>query len=281
MTMDDPRPTSPLDVITVRERLVVDGVGELTIQSVKQRNWSRVGRAESADGTRYFVKQFADRIGGRHDKGFRGETDFVASLPDTLVDGLRVVPVLGRVDERLLLVAPFIEMSTIDSISQALPRHAAPAGQVGRALRSILDERTISHDPPEVAVWKGLDPKNIGWTKSGELWVFDFGPATVLPVSAAAARVVAAGLLSRWVARPGSHLVWPERSILRAVCEPIADLTDLAAVEAELGKQARLRQQEPQRVGLAGLATQVGLRTVGRVHWAVVEREARRLFASR
>jgi hypothetical protein len=90
---------------------------------------------------------------------------------------------------------------------------------------------------------------------------------------------MAAGLLCRWVARAGTHLVWPERDILRAVCEPLADLTELEQVEHELAKHAALRLREPQRTGLAASATRLGLRTLGRIHWAAVQREARRLYA--
>ena len=64
--------------------------------------------------------------------------------------------------------------------------HAWPDELIaGRKRRSV-------DDPPEHAdVWKGLDPKNIGWTPEGQLWIFDFGPPTLIERRVAAARVVA------------------------------------------------------------------------------------------
>lgn len=266
----------PLVPFTVGERLDVDGLGVLTVESFTQRNWSRVGVAAGDDG-RYFVKQFIDRVGGRHDKGYEGDRATQAMLGDRVGDDLRVVPVVGRVLDRLITVSPLIPMHTIDSIGTATARHREPASRVGSALAGILRERDIGGG--RVAVWKGLDPKNIGWTDEGELWLFDFGPPAELDTSEAAARVMAAGLLSRWVARPGFHLVWPERSILRGVTEPVAPFTTYELVHDELREHAELRMREPQRVGLAAAATRLGLQTLGRVHWWAVEREARRLFA--
>ncbi len=272
--------TSSIRPVALHETLECEGIGDLLITSVKQRNWSRVARAEQGD-TQYFVKQFVDRVGGRHDWGFRGDYEVMSSLGDELSCGVRVVPLLGRIEDRLVSISPHIEMSTIDSINWASARHGERARRVGFALRSILEGRGVPDDPTTIAVWKGLDPKNIGWTESGDLWIFDFGPPVELSRSTAAARVVAAGLLSRWVARPGTHVVWPERSILRGICEPIADLTDLEQINLELAKHAKLRLREPQRTGMAAFATRLGLRTVGRLHWATVEREARRLYVQR
>ncbi len=169
-------------------------------------------------------------------------------------------------------------MQTIDSIGTATSKHREPAAKVGEALAELLETRRI--DDQRVAVWKGLDPKNIGWTADGDLWLFDFGPLAELDTAEAAARVMAAGLLSRWVARPGLHLVWPERCILRGVCEPVARFTDYERVHEELRQHAELRMREPQRVGIAATATRLGLQTLGRIHWWAVEREARRLFAT-
>lgn len=271
---DDGMP--PLEPFTVGERLAVEGIGELTVSSLTQRNWSRVGVATRGDD-RYFVKQFIDRVGGRHDRGYEGDRVTQEMLGDRVGEELRVVPVLGRVRDRLVTVSPLIPMQTIDSIGRATARHREPAGKVGAALADILRDRAIGQG--RVAVWKGLDPKNIGWTDDGELWLFDFGPPAELDTSEAAARVMAAGLLSRWVARPGFHLVWPERSILRGVTEPVAPFTNYELVHDELRQHAELRMREPQRVGLAAAATRLGLHTLGRVHWWAVEREARRLFA--
>jgi hypothetical protein len=124
-----------------------------------------------------------------------------------------------------------------------------------------------------------MDPKNIGWSDDGTLWVFDFGPLVDIPLHVAAARVMAAGLLSRWVARPGLHLVAPEPWLLRGVCAPLAPLTDLEEVEKVLRQHHDLRQREPQRQGAKAFATRIGLNTLGRVHWAVLNREARKLLA--
>lgn len=275
---DDEADVEPLTPVLKGERFDCEGIGLLEVREVRQRNWSRVAVADH-QGSRYFVKQFVDRVGGRHDRGFRGDHEMMASLGEEVVPGVRVVPLAGRVEERLIAVHPHIEMRTIDSISQALPHHGRRASQVGQAIREIFEDRILPEDPNQVSVWKGLDPKNIGWTEAGGLWIFDFGPAAQLDLRTAAARVVAAGLLSRWVARPGTHLIWPERSILRGVCEPIADLTSLELVEAELARHAELRLREPQRSGISASATRLGLRTIGKVHWAMVDREARRLFA--
>lgn len=266
----------PLVPFTVGERLDVEGLGELTVESFTQRNWSRVGVAHHGDD-RFFVKQFIDRVGGRHDKGYDGDRSTQELLGDRVGESLRVVPVVGRMLDRLITISPLIPMHTIDSIGTATARHREPAAKVGAALADILRERDIGQG--RVAVWKGLDPKNIGWTDDGDLWLFDFGPPAELDTSEAAARVMAAGLLSRWVARPGFHLVWPERSILRGVTEPVAPFTNYELVHDELREHAELRMREPQRVGLAATATRLGLRTLGRVHWWAVEREARRLFA--
>lgn len=265
-----------LEAFTVGETLEVPGLGPITIRSSTQRNWSRVGVADGEHGP-YFVKQFIDRVGGRHDKGYEGDRATQQMLGDRVGDALRVVPVLARLTERLITVSPLIPMHTIDSIGTATAKHREPAAKVGAALADILRQRDIGQG--RVAVWKGLDPKNIGWTDDGDLWLFDFGPPAELDTTEAAARVMAAGLLSRWVARPGLHLVWPERSILRGVTEPVVPFTNYDLVHDELREHAALRLREPQRVGLAATATRLGLRTLGRVHWWAVEREARRLFA--
>jgi hypothetical protein len=266
-----------LRAFEVGEKIDVDGLGTLEITTFTQRNWSRVGVASLGD-TRYFVKQFIDRVGGRHDKGYDGDRATQEMLGEKVGTTLRVVPVVGRVQDRLIIVSPLIAMHTIDSIGRARAKHREPAAKVGSALAEILDERRV--DGGRVSVWKGLDPKNVGWTDDGDLWLFDFGPPAELDVEEAAARVMAAGLLSRWVARPGLHLVWPERCILRGVSEPVAKFTDYERVHAELRQHAELRLREPQRVGIAATATRLGLRTLGRVHWWAVEREARRLFAT-
>ncbi|MDW3220182.1 MAG: hypothetical protein R8F63_16335 [Acidimicrobiales bacterium] len=266
----------PLTAFRVGEELDVPGVGVVTVESFTQRNWSRVGMAAGED-RRYFVKQFIDRVGGRHDKGYEGDRVTQELLGERVGESLRVVPILGRLTERLITVSPLIPMHTIDSIGTATARHREPAAKVGAALADILRERAIGQG--RVAVWKGLDPKNIGWTDDGDLWLFDFGPPAELDTTEAAARVMAAGLLSRWVARPGLHLVWPERSILRGVTEPVAPFTNYDLVHDELREHAELRMREPQRVGIAATATRLGLRTLGRIHWWAVEREARRLFA--
>lgn len=273
---NDPDPRA-LVGFEVGDELEVDGLGTITIESYTQRNWSRVGVA-SMGAEKYFVKQFIDRVGGRHDKGYDGDRATQETLGDRVGPLLRVVPILGRIPDRLIAITPLIPMQTIDSIGTARPQHRAPAAKVGAALASILEERKIDGD--RVAVWKGLDPKNIGWTDDGELWLFDFGPPAELDTDEAAARVMAAGLLSRWVARPGFHLIWPERGILRGVTEPVASFTSYELVRSELQQHAELRMREPQRVGLAAAATRLGLQTVGRVHWWAVKREARRLFAA-
>ncbi|MFT5202499.1 MAG: hypothetical protein ACI9C1_001889 [Candidatus Aldehydirespiratoraceae bacterium] len=267
---------SGITPFTVGEVLDVPQLGSITVESYTQRNWSRVGVA-NMDGQQFFIKQFVDRVGGRHDKGYDGDRTTQELLGDRVGSMLRVVPILGRIEERLIAVSPLIPMQTIDSIGTATKKHRGPAAKVGEALAEILREREVSEG--RVAVWKGLDPKNIGWTADGELWLFDFGPPTELETRDAAARVMAAGLLSRWVARPGFHLVWPERGILRGVCEPVANFTDYALVQDELRQHAELRRREPQRVGWAATATRLGLQTLGRIHWWAVEREARRLFA--
>ncbi|MEZ5166332.1 MAG: hypothetical protein R2695_07505 [Acidimicrobiales bacterium] len=83
---------------------------------------------------------------------------------------------------------------------------------------------------------------------------------------------------SRGGSLAGVHLVWPSDPSCGARPQTLADLTDLEQVNHELAKHAKLRLREPQRTGLAAVATRLGLRTVGRVHWAAVEREARHLF---
>lgn len=270
----------PVEPIRPGQTLDVDGLGALEVDDVTQRNWSRVAVAHIGDD-RYFVKQFIDRVGAPHRRGHLGDCATSQSLGDEVLPGLHVVPALARDNELLLTVFPFIEMTTIDSIAHGRAHHRGPASRVGAALAGILETRSVPGHPDDVEVWKGLDPKNIGWGKDGRLWIFDFGPPSVIPRSDAAARVMAAGLLSRWVARPGRHVVAPERSILRGVCEPIADYTTLDAVEAELRHHKQLRMREPQRRGVAATATRLGLRTLGRIHWAAVQREARRLYADR
>ena len=265
-----------LGAFTVGDRLDVGGIGAIRIDSYTQRNWSRVGVA-SRGTQRFFVKQFVDRVGGRHEKGYDGDRLTREMLGEQVGGSLRVVPVVGRIADRLITVSPLISMQTIDSIGRARNRHREPATRVGIALARILDERRMAGN--RVAVWKGLDPKNIGWSDDGSLWLFDFGPPAELDTAEAAARVMAAGLLSRWVARPGLHLVWPERSILRGVSEPIVPYTDYERVHRELRQHAELRIREPQRVGIAATATRQGVRTLGWFHWWVVEREAQRLFA--
>lgn len=265
-------------VLRVGQSLEVAGLGALIVRSVSQRNWSRVGIAECG-GDRYFVKQFIDRVGGRHDKGFVGDKRSLTLLGECVGDFVRVVPVLGEVPERLIVVSPFIPMETLDSIGRAGRKHGEHARMVGRALADIFRARTIAEsDGTRVAVWKGLDPKNLGWTDDGDLWLFDVGPPVELAIDQAAARVVAAGLLSRWVARPGLHVIWPERAILDGVSAPLLPFTTYPLVSRELDKHVELRLREPQRSGVRKVAVRLGLRTVGKIHWRRVRREARRLF---
>lgn len=263
--------------IEVGERLEIEGVGSAEIRSLTQRNWSRVAVAHTND-ERYFVKQFVDRIGRWHRQGFVGDAETVARLDDR-VAGVHVLPIMRRDDDRLLTVSPFIEMTTIDSLSgRNRSRDGEVARRVGAALAAILEERTSPEHPTDVEVWKGLDPKNLGLADDGTLWVFDFGPAKTLSRHDAAALAVAAGLLCRWVARPGFHLVAPERPILRGVCEPLVPMTTLAAVQLSLRQHRELRLREPQRAGLAGTAARLGIRSLGKIYWRAAEREAERLF---
>ncbi|MCH7788803.1 MAG: hypothetical protein IH940_05110 [Acidobacteria bacterium] len=99
-----------------------------------------------------------------------------------------------------------------------------------------------------------------------------------MPRADAAARVAAAGLLSRWVARPGFHVLRPERALIRNLCEPIASLTDRDRVNRELGLHAELRLREPQREGIAATATRFGLLTLGRIHWFVARQQCNKIF---
>ena len=263
--------------VEVGERLEIEGVGTAEIRSVTQRNWSRVAVAHSND-ERWFVKQFVDRIGRWHRQGFVGDAETVAALDDRVAE-VRVLPIVQRDDTRLLTVSPFIEMTTIDSLSgRNRTRDGQVARRVGAALAAILEERTSPERPTHVDVWKGLDPKNLGLAADGTLWVFDFGPAKTLSRHDAAALAVAAGLLCRWVARPGFQIVAPERPILRGVCEPLVPMTTLAAVQHSLRQHRDLRLREPQRAGLAGTAAKLGVRSLGKIYWRTAEREAERLF---
>lgn len=272
----------PPGAIVPGERIEVPGIGVLEIEHVTQRNWSRVAPARSG-ARRYFVKQFIDRIGRWHQRGFDGDAS-TAALLGCNIAGVRVLPALHKDVERLLVVFPYVEMTTIDSFTG---RHrdriheVAIADRVGTAMADILRARRSTEQPDRVDVWKGLDPKNLGVAPDGTLWVFDFGPLTTLSLREAAALAVAAGLLSRWVARPGRHLVAPERRILRGVCEPLVSMTDLEHVQRSLDRHRSLRLREPQREGLAGMGTRLAILTIGRVHWWAAEREARRLFRSR
>ncbi|MEZ5246664.1 MAG: CDP-glycerol glycerophosphotransferase family protein [Acidimicrobiales bacterium] len=275
----DPRPAPAGRGIEPGEVLEIPDHPPLVIESVIQRNWSRVGIASNDDG-RFFVKQFIDRIGRSHERGYDGDEAALAAVGDRIGD-VRVVPVVGRIPERLITVSPFVEMSTLESISRRHRKGAADARRVGQAMADILLACRLEDDPDTVRTWKGMDPKNIGWSDDGTLWLFDFGPLVDIPLHVAAARVMAAGLLSRWVARPGLHLVAPEPWLLRSVCAPLAPLTDLHEVEKVLRQHHDLRQREPQRQGARAFATRIGLNTLGRVHWAVLNREARRLLADR
>ena len=258
------------------ETLEIPGCPAIRIDSVTQRNWSRVGVASGPDGT-YFVKQFIDRVGRRHARGYEGDNAALAAVGEE-ISGVRVVPVVGRVPERLFTVSPHIEMRTLESMSRRHRTGATESHRVGQAMADILLACRLDDDPTMVRTWKGIDPKNIGWSDDGTLWVFDFGPLVDLPLDVAAARVMAAGLLSRWVARPGLHLVAPERWLLSSLCAPVAPLTNLEQVETVLREHHDLRQREPQRRGVQALVTRVGLNTLGRVHWAVLNREARKLL---
>ena len=89
---------------------------------------------------------------------------------------------------------------------------------------------------------------------------------------------MAAGLLSQWSVALGSALLWPNQRVLYALCSPLVQFTDVASVQADLSEQAMLRRLEPQRGGLSATAVRVGLATVGRWHWHLVGRVARRAF---
>lgn len=260
------------------EQLDVPGLGTIRIGAVTRRNWSHIAPATGPNGERLFCKQFVDRLGAAHQSGYAGELATRALLTGTDLPEVQVIPVVGQHDDRLVMVSPHLDMITIDSIPVARRKDRVRAEAVGYALARILDARRVPGQPDMVSVWKGIDPKNIGWDSNGQLWIFDFGPASVLPISGAAGRLVAAGLLSRWVARPGPHLLWPERTILHGVCAPLAPLTSYEEVERRLTQNHDLRRREPQRTGKRAAATRLGLNTVGRVYWATARREARRLF---
>ncbi|MEM7142428.1 MAG: hypothetical protein AAF548_15495 [Actinomycetota bacterium] len=263
-------------MLEIGETIDVPGCGPLVIESIAQRNWSRVGVATGPDG-RYFVKQFVDRIGRRHARGFEGDRATLAEIGEC-VGGVNVVPVIGRLDERLITVSPNIEMYTVESISGPKRRGLEPAQRIGQAMADILTSCAIDDRSGYVRIWKGIDPKNIGWTEDGTMWVFDFGPPAEVPLDIAAARVVAAGLLSRWVAKPGRHLISPERWLVRGLCEPVAPMTSRVEVEKILQEHHDLRQREPQRTGMQAMAIRAGLNTLGRIHWRVLRSEAARLL---
>lgn len=269
----------PVRLLAPGDRLVLAGPGEVRIETVHQRNWSRVATAVGADGSRWFCKQFVDRIGVGHPRGYAGELETRETLGPDDLPGVRIVPVAGLVPDRLTVVSPYVHLETIDSVGYAWTASRCPSERVGRVLADLLEARTVPDaNARRVRVWKGLDPKNVGWDDDGAMWVFDFGPPVELPVETAAGQVVAAGLLSRWVARPGLHLVWPERSILRGVCRPVAAHTSFEEVDRRLRQNHELRVREPQRTGVAATATRAGLHTLGHLYWATARREARRLF---
>ncbi len=272
-TIGDDESVAP---VTVGDTLDIDGLGPLLVRSTTQRNWSRVGVAEGGD-QRFFIKQFIDRVGRAHRKGYLGDIATVDASGPEVPGGVRVVPIVGTDRGRLVNVSPFIEMSTVDEIVHDDHEAFELTAAVGQALATILTER-LDTQRESVTIWKGLDPKNIGMDADRQLWVFDFGPATTHPLADAAARVAAAGLLSRWVARPGLHLIRPERDILQNLCRPLSPLTDLGRVERELELHAKLRLREPQRHGVAAIATRAGLLTLGRFHWRRLEHEASLIF---
>ena len=265
--------------LSTGERVHVPEIGDIRVGEVTCRNWSRVAPAVGPDGEELFCKQFVDRVGAIHVSGYAGELKTRERLSHDQLPDVEIVPVVGTVDDRLIMVSPRIDMMTIDSIPVARSIHREPALAVGAALEAILDTRRLPNDPSTVAVWKGIDPKNIGWDRDGKLWIFDFGPESELSITSAAGRLMAAGLLSRWVARPGPHLVWPERTILRGVCAPISRFTTYEEVDRRLVENHELRRREPQRTGARATATRLGVNSLGRVYWAHARREARRLFA--
>lgn len=271
-----PTSTAPIEPISEGATVELGPLGTGRVAHVAQRNWSRVARVEVGDDA-YFVKQFIDRVGRWHRRGFEGDRQTADTLGEELA-GVAVLRPLVRDEDRLFMVFPFVEMTTIDSMNGGRAGDGDAAARVGEAMAAILRDRGAVGDPETVHVWKGLDPKNVGWSGDGRLWVFDFGPLVQMERRDAAALVVAAGLLSRWVARPGVHLVAPERPIIRGVCEPVAPMTSLDLVQEALHHHKELRRREPQRRGLAATATQVGLRTLGNVHWRSVNKEAERLF---
>ena len=260
------------------ERMEVPGVGPVELGPVLARNWSHVAPATGPSGEQLFVKQFVDRVGRAHVRGFEGELRTRASLDGAALPDVSVLPVLAEHPERLVLVFRYRVLTTIDSIPLARRADGRAARAVGEALDRILEARRDAERPDVVHVWKGLDPKNVGWDGDRRLWIIDFGPPAELRLADAAGRLVAAGLLSRWVARPGPHLVWPERSILRGVCEPIAHRTTLAEVDRRLDQNHALRRLEPQRRGARARLVRIGLDTVGRAYWATARREARRML---
>ena len=87
-----------------------------SLSMMTQRNWSRVGVAE-CDGQRFFIKQFVDRVGRWHYRGFGGDAETSTLLGEEIA-GIRVVPIMQHDQARLLTISPFIGMTTIDSISR-------------------------------------------------------------------------------------------------------------------------------------------------------------------
>ncbi len=269
--------TTPL---TTGEVIAIAGIGTLRVGEVTERNWSRVAKASGPDGQLYFCKQFIDRVGRAHPRGFAGELATRACMNQRPLAAAERIPLIGQIDQRLIMVFPHVPMTTIDSMRRSSVADLEATRRVGELLAEIVDTQRSPNDPSSVAGWKGLDPKNIGWDETGKMWIFDFGPPTHVDVETTAGRLVAAGLLSRWVARPGTHVVWPERPILRAVCEPLASMTTYDAVDQSLRNHFELRLREPQRTGAAAQATKAGVHTLGRMYWASARQVARSMFAS-
>lgn len=277
-----------VDAVPVRagDRLEVhagDVALDVTVESVTQRNWSRVARGTSPEGP-VFLKQFVDRVGRPRPSDLHHEVrgvQLAATLPS-----VETVPLVGESSDRLVLAYRWSDVVAVDDLLRRAP-HAVFERRWRReilpGLPALLDDLAAAsatadvgaakHRPwasaGEVVGLKGLDVRNLGVPNepaaNRRLVLFDPGKPYRAPVEEAAAKLVVSVGLLNWGAPVGRFRRGVPRPLLADVLGVVAGRVNAEALRAEVDLQRRVRLGElPAGRGLQGAARRGAVLVLGR-----------------
>lgn len=275
-------PVAPIEAgDRLRIPLAEGGPLDVVVESVTQRNWSRVGRARDAGGRPVFVKQFLDRAGAPHAEHRDDERAGTAVLARLAAVDATVL--LGGDEDRLLLAFAWEPSESLDELlrsvgdaafldrwrSSVLPRLPALLDElVALAGEGGYEGRQKVRAYPsaaEAVLLKGLDVRNLALRSdgTGAPLIFDPGRWYRGPVEEGAAKLLVSIGLLNWGSPPARFRRGVPRSLLDPAAEVLGPRSHRAAVAAEVDLQRRVRLggAMPTR-GLAGR-----LRTVAARRW--------------